>query len=391
MIQAYSYRGLMSQLPLGLEEVQFEEDNEDPGFLSEQLITYIGNKRALLDFIGRGLITAAERLGRRRLRIADLFSGSGIVSRYVRRFASDLISNDLEEYAEVINHCYSTNKSQLDITLLRKMHGDVTARLTTKPYLPGTISELYAPHDDHNIQPGERVFYTTRNAMYLDTARAYIGELPKELQRYFLAPLLAEASVHANTAGVFKGFYKSTETGIGKFGGTNGDALFRIKGEISLPFPIFSNYECNVQVFRMDANKLAPAMQEVDIAYIDPPYNQHPYGSNYFMLNLLARQESPSSISEVSGIPNNWARSSYNKRPHALPAFESLVADVKAKFLLVSFNSEGFIGMEDMVRLLQKHGKLKMLETKYNAFRGSRNLRNRDIHVKEYLYLVEKR
>ena len=29
------------------------------------------------------------------------------------------------------------------------------------------------------------------------------------------------------------------------------------------------------------------------------------------------------------------------------------------------------------------------MEKEYNTFRGSRNLNNRDIHVKEYLYLVE--
>jgi adenine-specific DNA-methyltransferase len=57
---------------------------------------------------------------------------------------------------------------------------------------------------------------------------------------------------------------------------------------------------------------------------------------------------------------------------------------------MISFNSEGFISIEQMVSILKKHGKVDVLETKYNTFRGSRNLSNRDIHVKEYLYLLEK-
>jgi len=43
-----------------------------------------------------------------------------------------------------------------------------------------------------------------------------------------------------------------------------------------------------------------------------------------------------------------------------------------------------------MKSMLNKIGKVTVLETRYNTFRGSRNLNNRDIHVKEYLYLLEK-
>ena len=60
--------------------------------------------------------------------------------------------------------------------------------------------------------------------MYLDTARQGIAKLPKEVQPYFLAPLIAKASIHANTSGVFKGFYKS-QHGIGQYGGSGRDAL----------------------------------------------------------------------------------------------------------------------------------------------------------------------
>jgi adenine-specific DNA-methyltransferase len=57
---------------------------------------------------------------------------------------------------------------------------------------------------------------------------------------------------------------------------------------------------------------------------------------------------------------------------------------------MISFNSEGFIGIDEMRTILGKAGKVEVLETKYNTFRGSRNLKNREIHVKEYLYLLEK-
>ena len=128
------------------------------------------------------------------------------------------------------------------------------------------------------------------------------------------------------------------------------------------------------------------------MAYFDPPYNQHPYGSNYFMLNLLAEYKRPDleKISRVSGIPKDWNRSAYNKKNKVMEVFAQLVKEVKAKYLLVSFNSEGFISKDEMIDLLSSCGKVQVLESEYNTFRGSRNLSGRDIHVKEYLFLVKK-
>jgi adenine-specific DNA-methyltransferase len=272
---------------------------------------------------------------------------------------------------------------------LRKYYFEITEELE-KHLKKGIISENYAPKNDEEIKQNERVFFTSRNAMYIDTARQLIENIPQKEQKYFFSPLLSEASIHANTSGVFKGFYKNKETSIGQFGGLNKDALFRITGNIKLPFPIFSKFNCETIVLRGDANKVIEDLPEVDIAYLDPPYNQHPYGSNYFMLNLILAYKYPENASKISGIPENWNRSDYNKSHKALQSLTELVDGIKAKYVLVSFNSEGFITAEQMKEMLKKTGKFQALEIKYNAFRGSRNLKSRDIHVKEYLYLLEK-
>lgn len=205
-----------------------------------------------------------------------------------------------------------------------------------------------------------------------------------------MAPLIAKASVHANTSGVFKGFYKSKD-GVGQFGGHGQHALSRITRNIEVCSPIFSNFSCAFSVYQEDANSFVKNVDtSFDIAYLDPPYNQHPYGSNYFMLNLLADYRRPTEISEVSGIPTDWNRSKYNKRPSAEDALFEVVSKCNAKFVLISYNSEGFITQECFLRRLAEIGKVTTLETTYNTFRGSRNLSNRSIHVTEFLYLVEK-
>lgn len=364
---------------------------EDPKYLSEQLITYIGNKRALLKQIGKAVIRVKQRTGKEHLRVFDAFSGSGIVSRFLKAHASFIVSNDFEGYAAVIARCYLRNRSSVNFTILSEIVEELNDRVADEPLSKGFIETLYAPKDESKIREDDRVFYTTTNARRLDNYRRMIDTVPSDLRDLLLGPLLSAASVHSNTAGVFKGFYKDRTTGVGQYGGTRSDALKRIKGEIKLEIPVLSRFECDYQVLQDDTNKVATQLKGLDLAYIDPPYNQHPYGSNYFMLNLLVDYKRPDNISRVSGIPSDWKRSGYNVRAKSLLLLKQLLCNIDARFLLISFNNEGFISPDEMRTMLQKVGTVDEFSVRYNTFRGSRNLRNRTIHVTEQMFLVEKR
>ena len=363
--------------------------NENEDYLTNQIITYIGNKRSLLDFIGESVNKVKQELNKDKLDIIDIFSGSGIVARYLKSSSNLLITNDLEEYSYVINNCYLSNVSEINMEELKKYYNILKDELS-KGFKKGFISKEYAPVNSNEIKKGESVFFTTRNANYIDTARMIIETFPEHIKNYFIAPLLSEASIKNNTAGVFKGFYKNKKD-IGQFGGEAENALTRIKADIEIPFPIFSNYECNVKNYKMDANELVDELDEVDLVYMDPPYNQHPYGSNYFMLNLISDYKEPEIISEVAGIPKKWNRSRYNQKREALNFLSNLCKRVKAKYLLISFNSEGFISKEEMEIMLNEVGNVTTLVYEnYNVYRASRNLKNREKHVDEYLFLVKK-
>lgn len=368
----------------------FENEDEDtPGYLTEQIITYIGNKRSLLPFIGKGVDGARKRLGGRKIKSLDLFSGSGVVARYMKRHSSKVITNDMESYSRVANMCYLTNQSSIDKSLLSELRLSFLDKIS-ESLTPGFITEMYAPRDENNITSDDRCFYTRRNAIFLDTAARLLSLQPEPYRSLFLGPLLSRASVHANTSGVFKGFYKNKD-GVGQFGGSGKDALKRIMGEIELDVPLLSRFECEYEINQLDANILAGKIEEVDLAYLDPPYNQHPYGSNYFMLNLLVDYHKPAEVSNISGIPADWKRSRYNARAEAENALFELVSTLPAKFILISYNSEGFISYNSFIKCLEKLGKISVLETMYNTFRGSRNLKDRPIHLKEYLFLLEKK
>ena len=365
-------------------------DREDPVFLTRQLITCIGNKRALLVPISAAVARVRSRLGGRKLRMLDAFAGSGVVSRLFKQHAESLVSNDLEDYAAAAARCHLRNRRDVDENHLANLTRDLNARVAQTALPTGFIEELYAPRDEERIAPGERAFYTKGNARRLDNYRRLLDALTPDDRAMLMGPLLSEASIHANTAGVFKGFYKDRRTGVGSFGGSGGDALSRITGDIVLTPPVLSRFECEIDVRQSDANELVRQGGAYDLAYFDPPYNQHPYGSNYFMLNLLVNYRRPAQISRVSGIPTDWRRSAYNRRSEALQRLQALVRDTNASFLLVSFSNEGFIAPAAMLDLLRGAGRVEVMETRYNAFRGSRNLRGRSTHVTEQLFLVER-
>ena len=363
---------------------------ENPDYLRRQLITCLGNKRALLPQIAAAVARVRRRLGGRRLRCLDAFSGSGVVSRLLKSRAEFLVSNDLEDYAATLGRCFLADRHDVDEPALADVVAELNARVDRGGLPPGFIEEMYAPRDESRITRQDRVFYTRQNARRLDDYRRLIDAAPAAFRDLLLGPLLSAASIHANTAGVFKGFYKNRHTGIGQFGGTGADALRRIRGPIVLAPPVLSTYACPCTVTRQDANELVRSARGFDLAYIDPPYNQHPYGSNYFMLNLVANYRRPGRVSRVSGIPTDWRRSGYNVRARAAALLADLVRQVDAPFLIVSFNDEGFIPPAELRDILGREGAVELVEIPHPVFRGSRSLHDRRVRVTEQLFLVER-
>ncbi|MDD3905994.1 MAG: DNA adenine methylase [Candidatus Omnitrophica bacterium] len=373
---------------------EFVIDFDNPYFTS-QLITYIGNKRALLPFINKGVEAVKKKLAKDNLIIFDGFSGSGAVSRLLKYHSNKLWVNDLEDYCEIVSRCYLSNRSEVDERFIR----ETIDRLNENKFKrhgkgAGFIEKNYAPKDDENIKPGERVFYTNKNGRIIDNLKRMINtEIDKDMRHFFLASLIVKASINTNTSGVFKGFHKNGD--IGCFGGQGENALTRIKKEISLEYPIFSDVECEVHVSKRDINSLIRSTdvpEEFDLAYYDPPYNQHPYGSNYFMLNIIAGESEEAEIQDgVSGIAQNWNRSAYNRSSQAKEALDDLISNTRAKYILLSYNDEGIIGIDDIKDTLGRYGAFEQLTQEYNTYRGSRNLNGRNIKVNECLWILEKK
>jgi adenine-specific DNA-methyltransferase len=332
-------------------------------------------------------------LGSKNLRIFDGFAGSGVVSRALMPFCSHLHTNDMEYYSYILLRCFLETPSLEQRARIDKCFEEMD-RLCQNPTETGFVSKLYSPKNTNSPTADERVFYTRENAMIIDTLLKYISTVPADIKHYLLGPLIIKSSINVNTAGVFRGFYK--KDGIGHFGGVGENALERILAPIQLVKPLWSKSNCKTVCHNSDINNLITTFEDsaFDLIYLDPPYNEHPYGSNYFMLNLIAHGQEPTEYSKVSGIPKMWNKSAFNGRGSAYDTMLDLLRNClkKAKYTLISYNNEGLVTEEDWVTIFRELGcDMKKYEKEYDTYHGSRNLAARNKKVVEIMYLIWKK
>ena len=369
--------------------------SSDKAFTNQTMMTCIGNKRKFLSNI-EGIINDIKKKEKKeKLDIFDAFSGTGIVARMLSYHSKKLFVNDLEYYSNIMNNCYLKTPNKNDQLKINNLIDDINKYIGKDTNLiEDIITKNYAPKDSNNIQLGERCFYTRENAMIIDTIRNYIEtNVEDKFKEYLLGNLLVKASIHNNTGGVFKGFYKSKTTKKGCWGGDGENALTRIKGLIRLESIIWNNdNKFDLKVYNDDTNKVIDLLDNIDVMYVDPPYNQHPYGSNYFMLNTIANNNLGEHISTVSGIPYNWNKSNYNYKKTAVSSMIELLEKsfLKTKYVILSYNNEGIITKEDWTIIFEPYN-IKHYKYLYDAYKASRNLSKRDNKVVENIYLISKK
>ena len=111
------------------------------------------------------------------------------------------------------------------------------------------------------------------------------------------------------------------------------------------------------QATQMDAAEAAGAFQG-DAAYLDPPYNQHSYRSNYHIWETLVRWDRP----EVYGVARKridckTEKSAFNSRPNIETAFGEVLDALDVARVVVSFNNEGYLARETIEEMLARRGR----------------------------------
>lgn len=312
--------------------------------------------------------------------ISDVFAGSGVVSRELKKQGYDVISNDLMYFSYVLLRGTIGINSKLEFQNLRisnPIHFLNNLKFNDTGF---DISDCFIYK---NYSPaGNRMYFTEENALKIDIVRKqiekwYQNNLINEDEYFYLIACLIEAVPYiSNITGVYGAYLKHWDKRAL-------DALNLVNLELETTGSFGKAYN-------MDSNKIIGKIG-TDLAYFDPPYNQRQYLPNYHVLETIAKYDYPI-IKGVTGLREySEQKSKYCRKSDALVTFDDLISKTKSRYIILSYNTEGILSHDDIINVLLKYGKQETMDFKYIDYRRYKNAHTRkNNNLKEILYFIEK-
>jgi adenine-specific DNA-methyltransferase len=333
-------------------------------------VKYIGSKRKLIPVI----LQTIGGLGR-DCTVLDLFSGTARVGHALKRDGYRVISNDYLASGKVIAECYVQADAEDWLHQARALVDEFNAIKGE----PGYFTDTFCVQSRY-FQP--------KNGERIDAIREEIERkgLEPELKAIMLVSLMEAADRIDSTTGVQMAYLKKWATRA------HNDLELRVPD--ILPRARGGKGEAH----QMDALSAVGEL-EADIAYLDPPYNQHSYLGNYHVWETLVMWDKPEFYGiACKRIDCRTRKSAFNVKRKFCEAWSRVVHAVKAKHVVISFNNEGYIAREAMERLLSRRGEVFVIENDYKRYVGAQigihNLQGERVgevsHLrnKEYIYVV---
>ena len=297
---------------------------------------YLGNKYKLLPFITGVVNDECPDI----TSIADIFAGTGAVSSAFTDKV--IITNDLMYSNYICNYAwFGAEEYDPQIIIDCVVRYNALTDLEDN-YMTDNFADTYFSRDDC-----AKIGYIREDIEVLYKK----GDINTRERAILITSLLYAMDKIANTCGHYDAYRKGVE--------------FDKSLELYVPMANRQNNPNN-QCFNMDSNELVKNI-EADLVYIDPPYNSRQYCDAYHLLENVARWEKP----EVFGVARKMDRSTMKSKyctQSATEAFEQLIGDIKAKYILLSYNnmaekgndrSNAKISDQDIMRILEKKGEVK--------------------------------
>ena len=346
----------------------------------------IGNKHSILNYISEVIIK--EKIDGKIL--FDVFSGSCSVSRYFKQNYS-IISNDSLYFSYVLQRALIVLNSYPKFENIKISNLSVNPEKRINQILEflnnkseekcGFIFNHYTPASK-NIDYIERKYFSEENGKKIDSIRTTIEAWFNEKQIneneyfYLIASLLIAVQKISNISGTYGAFNKIWDP--------------RAKKPLTLKIieiipSSFTHKAFNNDVFNIFDKVVC------DIAYIDPPYNERQYIANYHILETIARYDNPK-ISGKTGIRNytEQEKSIFCSKKTVSTAMLKLLNNLKTKYVILSYNSDGLMSKDEIIALFEKAGLygIKLYEFQYRGFKSNKNTHKN--LVKEYIFIGKK-
>ncbi len=309
------------------------------------MIKYIGSKRKLLPWIADTI----QGLGGTNRSVIDLFSGTSRVGHHLKGLGYQVISNDLNRYAHQVATCYV----QADLEDYQNIVPPILDELQKLPGVEGYVTQTFC-RDSRYFQPF--------NGMKIDAIRDAIegrGD-PPELKAILLVSLMEAADRVDSTTGVQMAYLK-------KWSRRSYNPL-----QLRMPHlqPASPNGKC--QAHNLDAC-VAAAQLTADIAYLDPPYNQHKYLGNYHIWETLVRWDAPEHYGVAcKRIDVRERKSPFNSKRRIRQAMSTVVANLDVSHVVVSFSDEGYLSKDEMIEVLSERGNVRVVSRDHDRYVGAR-------------------
>ena len=325
---------------------------------------YIGNKINLLDFI----FSVVEKNNINENIFCDIFSGTTNVAKFFKKKGYRIITNDFMAFSYVFQRAYIQNNEIPKFPGLAKIIQNPSLQkvidyLNNLAGREGFIFHNFAKEGTKN-KKYQRNYFSSNNAKKIDAIRETIQEwLVKKLitedEFYILLASLLEAIPFvSNTAGTYGAFLKSDDP--------------RKFKKLTLEIPDIIVHGKGHFSYKEDGNILIKNIK-CGILYIDPPYNTRQYAPNYHVLETVAVWDKRLKDSKSGLRPYDNQKSLFCSKHSCIRAFEDLIMNANCKHILFSYNTEGIIPYDEIMRILSKKGKVKVYRQGYRRYKSNSN------------------
>ncbi|GAB4001526.1 DNA adenine methylase [Nocardioides ultimimeridianus] len=290
------------------------------------MIKYLGSKRTLVGVLADMAVATGAR------EAVDLFTGTTRVAQELKRRGLQVTASDVATYSAVLSDCFiATDLDAVDVDEL----DDELARLQALPGRRGYFTATFCERSR---------FFQPKNGLRVDAIRDELETMRDHpLFPVLLTSLMLAADRVDSTTGLQMAYLKQWAPRSHQDLELRRPALLAGPGRTVLG----------------DAMETVGTLPRTGLMYLDPPYNQHRYFTNYHIWETLVRWDAPAHYGVACKRIDSRepaTRSVFNSKPAMPGAFRSLLERADAEVLMVSYNDESWISAEEMVRSLREVG-----------------------------------
>ncbi|TAL58688.1 MAG: modification methylase [Bacteroidetes bacterium] len=335
-------------------------------------MNYIGSKLSLLEFLEESINKIVDK---NCSTFCDLFAGTGIVGSYFKNRGFNIIANDIQYYSYVLNRHYVGNHRELTFLGLIKQIPElnntriidrkifVCDHLSNLKGIKGFIYKNYCLEGTKNNKE-QRQYFSDENGSKCDAIRNKIEDWKKDLlitddEYYFLLTTLLESiDKYANTASVYGAFLKKLKSTA-------------IKPLLLKPASLILNDQEH-RVYNEDVNALIKNISG-DILYLDPPYNQRQYSTNYHLLETIAKYDNPIIHGKTGLREYESQKSLYCSKTKVINTFNDLIMNSKMRYIFLSYNNEGLMTSGEIKKIMNQRGRYGCFTKEYSRFKADKS------------------